>query len=221
MENLSQRQQEILDFIEQHIRIQGHSPSFREIAAKFDIAVSTVQDHIEALIKKKLLKKAPKHSRSFQVPLKENRIPIFAAAKAGSPGFVDEQPVDHLSIEGTLGLKSGDMGVYVKGDSMYDAGITDGSVVFFRRADYVKESDIIVARVDDGVTIKRFSRQGKRIVLKPENAQYKPIIADPEVQSFDVIGKVVCVVKNFASLKPGSRSGRGRGIVETGSKRMS
>jgi len=198
---MSERQREILDFIEQHIRIQGHSPSFREIASRFDLAVSTVQDHVEALIKKKLLKKVPNHSRSFQVPLKENRIPIFAAAKAGSPGFVDEQPVDYLSIEGTLGLKSGDMGVYVKGDSMYDAGITDGSVVFFRKTDYVRENDIVVARIDDGVTIKRFSRQGKKIVLKPENAQYKPIVVDPEAQSFDVIGKVLCVVRSFTKFK--------------------
>ncbi len=204
MENISDRQQEILDFIEQYVRTRGHSPSFREIAGKFDVAVGTVQDHIEALVKKKLLKKGSNLSRSFQVVLKSNTIPIFAFVKAGSPGLADEEPVDYLTIEGTLGVKAGDRGMMVRGDSMIDAGIIHGSIVFYRKVDYVNENAIVIARLGEGPVVKRFTRSGGRIVLKSENPHYKPIVVDPKDgdSNFEILGKVISVVKNYAKNKP-------------------
>ena len=80
---------------------------------------------------------------------------------------------------------------------MVNAGIADGSVVFFRKVQDVKDNDIVVARVEEGVTVKRYGRQGKKIVLKPDNPLHDPIVVDPAVDSFEVIGKVVSVIKNY------------------------
>lgn len=200
-ENISGEQGKALEFVKRFMKMNGYAPSFREIGEYLGVSVGTVQDHIDALVRKRFLKKDPDRSRSLQLVEEENRIPIYAFVKAGSPGVADEEPVDHLTIEGTLGLKSGDRGMLVKGDSMVDAGITNGSIVFYRKTDFVNENAIVIARVGGGPVVKRFSRSGGRIVLKSENPNYKPIVVDKKDDDFEILGKVVSVVKNYEKNK--------------------
>ena len=200
MEEMSKRQQKVLEFIENFGRDNGYSPSIREIAGEIGVTVGAIQKILRFLEKKRFITKEPMQSRAIRVLRKtsDDRIPIYAAARGGTPRIVDEEPQEYLDIRSTMGLKRGDRGVHVVGDSMVGAGIADGSVVFFRKIQEVREGDIVVARLEDGVTVKKFSRQGKKIVLKPENPLHEPIMVDTEVDSFDVLGKVVCVVKNYS-----------------------
>ena len=208
-ENIPERQRKVLDFIRRYLKMNAYAPSFREIGEELGITVGTVQDHIDALVRKRFLKKTPDRSRSLQLVEESKGIPIYAFVKAGPPGIAEEEPVDYLTIEETLGVKTGDRGMLVRGDSMIDAGITNGSIIFYRKADYVNENAIVIARVGGGPVVKRFSRSGGRIVLKSENPSYKPIVIDrkDEEADFEILGKVISVVKNYARLS-GEKSKR-------------
>ncbi len=208
---ISKRQQEVLEFIEHFGRDNGYSPSLREIAGKVGVTIGAIQKILRFLERKRFISKEPMQSRAIRVLRRDNedRIPIYAAARGGMPRVVDEEPQEYLDIKSTMGLKRGDKGVYVVGDSMSGAGIADGSVVFFRKVQEVREGDIVVARLEDGVTVKKYGRQGKRIVLRPENSFHEPITVDTEVDSFDILGKVVCVMKNYSQPNvTGFRRGR-------------
>ncbi|MFZ1080908.1 MAG: transcriptional repressor LexA [Candidatus Kryptoniota bacterium] len=204
MIEVTERQKETLDFIEGFVKEKGYAPSFREIANGIGVTVGAIQKLLEKLQRKGVIKKASGLSRGIRVLRKENSIPIFAFVKAGSPGIADEEPVDYLTIEGTLGVKAGDRGMLVRGDSMIDAGITHGSIVFYRKVDYINENAIVIARVGEGPVVKRFTRSGGRIVLKSENPHYKPIMVDPKDgdSNLEILGKVISVVKNYAKSKP-------------------
>jgi len=199
-DGISRRQQEVLEFIENFGRDNGYSPSIREIAGEVGVTVGAIQKILRFLEKKRFIAKEPMQSRAIRILRKTNddRIPIYAAARGGTPRVVDEEPQEYLDVKLTMGLKPGDKGVHVVGDSMIGAGIADGSVVFFRRVQEVREGDIVVARLEDGVTVKKYSRRGKTIILKPENPFHDPITVDTEVDSFDVLGKVICVLKNYS-----------------------
>ncbi len=199
-DGISKRQQEVLEFIEHFGRDNGYSPSLREIAGEVGVTVGAIQKILRLLEKKRFITKEPMQSRAIRILRKVNddRIPIYAAARGGTPRVVDEEPQEYLDIKSTMGLKRGDKGVHVVGDSMIDAGIADGSIVFFRKIQEVGEGDIVVARLEDGVTVKWYSRQGKKVILKPENPLHDPITVDTEVDSFDILGKVICVMKNYS-----------------------
>lgn len=200
MDGISKRQQGVLEFIENFGRDNGYSPSIREIAGEVGVTVGAIQKILRFLEKKRFITKEPMQSRAIRVlrKINDDRIPIYAAARGGMPRVVDEEPQEYLDIKLTMGLKRGDKGVHVVGDSMTGAGIADGSIVFFRKIQEVREGDIVVARLEDGVTVKKYSRQGKKVVLKPENPLHNPIVVDTEVDNFDVLGKVVCVMKNYS-----------------------
>ncbi len=197
MKEITERQKKALDFIEEFTRENGYAPSFREIGAAIGVTIGAVQKLLRMLEKKSLIRREAGRSRVLRVTRKESRIPIYAVARGGTPRIVDEEPKEYFDARGTLGLRSGDRGIYVVGDSMVNAGIADGSVVFFRKVQDVKDNDIVIARVEEGVTVKRYGRQGKKIVLKPDNPLHDPIVVDPAVDSFEVIGKVVSVIKNY------------------------
>jgi len=199
-DGISKRQQKVLEFIENFGRDNGYSPSLREIAGGVGVTVGAIQKILRFLERKRFITKEPMQSRAIRIlrKINDDRIPIYAAARGGTPRVVDEEPQEYLDIKSTMGLKRGDKGVHVVGDSMIGAGIADGSVVFFRKIQEVREGDIVVARLEDGVTVKKYSLQGKKVVLKPENPLHEPIMVDTEVDSFDILGKVVCAMKNYS-----------------------
>ena len=196
MENLTRRQTETLDFIEQFSDTKGYSPSLREIANGLGISLGTVQDRITALKRKNLITNEINRSRTLNLNNPNNRIPIYSAAKGGQPRIVDEEVKDFFDPKISLGLQSGDKGLEIDGDSMIGAGISHGSTIFFRLTKDIKEGDIIVIRVEDGVTVKTFSKKRNKIILKPQNPLYKPIELGSK-DDFEILGKVVCVVNKF------------------------
>lgn len=200
METLTRKQKETLDFIEQFSDSKGYSPSLREVAEGLRISLGTVQDRIAALKRKDFLTNEINLSRTLNINKFLNRIPIYSAAKAGQPRIVDEEIKDFFDPNTSLGLQTGDKALEIDGDSMIGAGIPDGSTIFFRLTKDIKENDIVVVRVDDGVTVKTFSKKRNKIILKPENSFYKPIELSAK-DNFEILGKVVCVVNRFQNRK--------------------
>ncbi|MGO9482134.1 MAG: transcriptional repressor LexA [Candidatus Kryptoniota bacterium] len=203
MIEISERQKETLGFIERFTKERGYSPSIREIAVGTEVTIGAVQKILNKLQEKGFIRKDAGLSRGIRLLKGEDRIPIFAFVKAGSPGFADEEPIDYLSTKDALGIKQGDRGMLVRGDSMVDAGITDGSIVFYRKTDSVNDNSIVIARVNGGPVVKRFKRTSGRIVLRSENPNYKPIILDrkDEGTDFEILGRVISVVKNYEKHK--------------------
>jgi repressor LexA len=198
---LTKKQKAVLDFIQQHIRSQGYPPTLREIAAHFKFrAVGTVQGYIRALTAKGYLTHDPDHARTLSVneyPGDPLHIPILGAVAAGQPVFSPE------NFDGTLpcGMLVSDPGrtfaLQIQGESMIDAGILDRDFVLVQTQVYYNNGDIVVARIDNEVTCKRFFREGNNTVrLVPENPAMEPMVFSSPT-SFDVLGKVIGVYRRL------------------------
>jgi len=201
MMEITKRQQEIVDFIKEFTREKGYAPTIREIADAFNVSLGAIQDIMNALLRKNLIQKEKGLSRAIRLVESDKRIPLYSAARGGIPRIVDEKPKEYLNPETALGVKPGDKALQIVGDSMIEVGITDGSIVFFRPTKDVQDGDIVVVRLDDGVTVKTFMRHGKKIVLKPENQNYEPITLEASVDNFEILGKVISVVNRFTKFK--------------------
>jgi repressor LexA len=198
---LTQKQKAVLDFIQDHSRTQGYPPTLREIAAHFKFrAVGTVQGYIRALTAKGYLTHDRDHARTLNVseyPGDPLHIPILGAVAAGQPVFAPE------NFSGTLpcGMLVADPGktfaLQVRGESMIDAGILDGDFVLVQTQVYYNNGDIVVARIDNEVTCKRFFREGGTTVrLVPENPTMEPMVFSSPA-SFDLLGKVIGVYRKL------------------------
>ena len=202
---LTDRQREILDFIQAFISDNSFPPTFREIASHFNIASTFgVKRHIDALVKKGYLSSISNSGRTLslvnQTVVKEEipfEIPIVGRVAAGYPILAEENIEGTLSIDPSLIRKKKDcFGLKVKGDSMINAGIFEGDLVIISPQKECTDGDIVVALLDDEATMKRFVKQGDRIYLKPENENYSVIDLN-KYANFSIIGKVVGVFRSY------------------------
>lgn len=200
---LTQKQQEVLDFIQTTFARQGMAPSVREIAEALGKSAQAIQQHIESLRAKGYLQHQPSKSRT-NVPKQSqpysferiNEVPILGRVQAGLPVLAEE------NIEGTLPLPrdwARDDKVFllrVKGDSMQDAHILSGDLALIRQQPTAENGEIVVARVHQlDATLKRFYRRADRVVLKAENAKYDPLEASGD--DVEVIGKLIGLYRKF------------------------
>lgn len=209
---LTDRQEEILNFIKEFLKISGYPPTLRQIGKQFGISSTFgVKRHLDALVKKGHLNIESNASRGISIIRDEsefplptlirdeevntNRIPIIGRVAAGSPILAEE------NIEGSVLIDPSFMGrardcfaLKVKGDSMINVGIFEGDLVIVSPQKTASTDDIIVARVDDEVTVKKYFTKGSEIKLIPENENYKPIIINQQ-NEFAIIGIVTGVVR--------------------------
>jgi len=198
---LTQKQQEVLDFIQSSFARQGVAPSVREIAEALGKSAQAIQQHIEILRTKGYLQYQPSKSRT-NVPTQSqlytseriNEVPILGRVQAGLPVLAEE------NLEGTLPLPRDwarddkDFLLRVKGDSMKDAHILSGDLALIRQQPTAENGEIVVARVQQSdATLKRFYRRANRVVLKAENAKYDPIEATGD--EVEVIGKLIGIYR--------------------------
>jgi repressor LexA len=201
---LTQRQEEILNFINQYVNDNGFPPSVREIGRQFGIYPATVQDHITALERKGYLQKKRFQSRTLSVPAASRRqlerqggagIPIVGRVAAGLPLLAQENIEDmiHLPKEWA---PAGAFLLKVQGNSMEGAHILDGDYVLVHPQKTAANGEIVVALIGDEATVKRFYRTESGITLKAENPRYQPIeIERNEAASFNIVGKVMGVFR--------------------------
>lgn len=202
---LYRRQRQIVDFLTQYIQQQGFSPTLLEIAQAIGVtSLATVHEHLAALEKKGVIRKFEGAVRGIElIDRKVSKsslgvqLPVMGYIAAGSPIVPFTDPNAMLSI--APDMLSGKRRAYVlqvKGQSMIDDGILDGDYVVVEEQEEVKNGDIVVALLENGLaTLKRFFREATRIRLEPANAQMQPIFAT----RVRVQGKVVGVVRKFRS----------------------
>lgn len=206
--DLTDKQKEILSFIQEFIELNGYSPSYREIGKHFNIASTFgVKRHIDALIKKGFLNSESNISRTLSVinndshPASKNsadnsiEIPVVGRVAAGFPILAQENIEGTLTLEASLISKSkGCFGLKVKGDSMINAGIFEGDTVVVNPQTDANNGEIIVALLGDEATLKRLGKRNNEMELIPENDKY-PIIPLNNREDFSIIGKVIGVFR--------------------------
>jgi repressor LexA len=193
---LTDRQQEIWNFLVEYVDGHGYPPTVREIGEAVGLASpSTVHAHLANLERAGLIKRDPSKPRALELVGRENRVvshqaqaqllpaagvhtlPLVGEIAAGGPLLAEENIEDHLSVPETM---KGDFLLRVKGESMIQAGILDGDIVVVQRADDARDGEIVVAlagedEAADEATVKTFYREQDRIRLQPENDSLEPI----------------------------------------------
>lgn len=205
---LTDRQEEILNFIEQFRDEMGYPPTLREIGKKFDISSTFgVKRHLDALVKKGYLNVESKSSRGislikdetsadFSEKGKSNEIPIVGRVAAGFPILAEQNIEGKITIDSNFVKKAEDcFALKVKGDSMIDNGIFEGDLVIVnpKSIDAVN-GEIVVAMLDGEATVKTFEKKNNNIKLIPGNTKYEPIEVDFN-KEFSIVGKVVGVMR--------------------------
>ncbi len=206
---LTDRQQEILDFIQEYISIKGFPPTFREIAKHFNLASTFgVKRHIDALVKKGFLSNESKTSRTLSllgdVYNKPKQaldnvigIPIVGRVAAGQPILAEENIEGNLLLDVSMvKSKTECFGLKVRGDSMINAGIFEGDLVIVSPQQNAINGDIVVALLHDEATMKRFIINENIIYLMPKNEKYQPIEVNQR-EDFSIVGKVIGVFRTY------------------------
>ena len=201
MKELTSRQREILQFISDYIENNSFPPTVRETAAHFSVSIKAIQDHFTALSKKGYLFKDEKRSRSLKVLGNVNKktregykIPVLGSVAAGKPIFCEENYEDTIYLSEPF-IKPGNsyFALHVRGTSMINAGINDGDLAIIKQQSTANDGDIIVAIIDDSVTLKRFYKESTRIRLQAENPEFNPIYS----QDVKVLGKLSHIIRKY------------------------
>lgn len=200
MPTLTKKQKEVYDFIEDQIDENGYAPSLPEIRDHFQIsAVSTVHEHVTALVKKGFLKRAKNVSRSLELVGQRltdmMEIPLVGTITAGKPIEAIEIPDQVVEIAKDRRFQEGELyALKVHGNSMIGDGIFDGDFAIIKKQDYAADGDTVVAVIDDNeATLKRFYREKDRIRLQPANPTFSPIYR----KDVEIRGVVVKIIREF------------------------
>ena len=195
---LTEKQQAILDFIQDHLETHQYPPSIREIGKHFGIYPATVQDHIAAIERKGFLQRKRFQSRTLSVSSsRRGGIPIVGTVAAGVPILAEENIEDSIHLPDRWSA-TGSFLLKVKGDSMIGAHILNGDYVLVRPDTAPRAGEIVVALLGDEATVKRFYKNSKGITLKPENERLKPIEIsneDAAAKGFRILGTVTGVLR--------------------------
>lgn len=201
---LTASQQRVYDCIQRHLEQHGRAPTLREIAQDLGLAShSSAQDHVEALLRKGVLERLP-HHRGLRLPDRSRasaatRLPLVGRVAAGSPILAAENLEGELGVDAALFRPRADYLLRVVGLSMRDAGILDGDLIAVHRSATAEHGRIVVARLDDEVTVKRFDHRGGRVRLLPANPDFAPIEVDPARHAFAIEGLYVGLVRPAVS----------------------
>jgi len=199
---LTARQRQILDWIRSFVDSSGMSPTRAEIAVGLGFSTpSSAEDHLQALAKKGAIEIVPGAARGLRlkdmpgIPV-QGTLPLVGRVAAGNPILAAQHIEAHYRVDPALFTPRADFLLRVRGSSMKDAGILDGDLLAVHKAAEARQGQIVVARLDDEVTVKRFKRRAHEITLLPENADFAPIVVDTRVTSFAIEGIAVGLVRN-------------------------
>ena len=204
MAQLTPRQAQILNMIQEFISDSGMPPTRAEIARELGFkSANAAEDHLRALQRKGVLDLIPGTSRGIQLKdsLRDQLgLPLIGRVAAGSPILAEEHIETHYKLDSALFKPKPHYLLRVQGMSMKDAGILDGDLVVVHRTPEVRSRQIVVARVEDEVTVKRYRQEGSVVWLLPENEDFEPIRIDLNEQEMVIEGVVVGVIRDGVSL---------------------
>ena len=198
MFKLTKRQTEILDLIKSHIEGTGFPPTRAEIARTFGFrSPNAAEEHLRALARKGAIEITPGASRGIRIPGTEFAgLPIVGQVAAGSPILAQEHIENHLSINPAFFSPRADFMLRVIGMSMKNIGILDGDLLAVHKTSTAVNGQIVVARIDDEVTVKRFEQVKNKVYLHPENEAFQTIEVDLNVDAFAIEGLSVGIIRN-------------------------
>ncbi|KVX01997.1 MULTISPECIES: transcriptional repressor LexA [Shewanella] len=200
MRPLTPRQAEILDLIKNNIAETGMPPTRAEIANRLGFkSANAAEEHLKALAKKGFIEIMPGTSRGIRLPHEEQvetGLPLIGQVAAGEPILAQEHVEQYYQVDPNMFKPAADFLLRVRGDSMKNIGILEGDLLAVHKMQQARNGQVVVARVDDDVTVKRFEQKGNVIYLHAENEDYNPIKVDLSCQSLTIEGLAVGVIRN-------------------------
>lgn len=201
---LTQRQLDIFNFIRSHIAAEGMPPTRAEISAAFGFAsANAAESHLRALAQKGAIRLESGSARGIRLVqdlLEETAaagLPLIGRVAAGSPILAQEHIQRHLPVDPAMFSPRADYLLQVRGLSMINIGIMEGDLLAVHRCNEARDGQIVVARVDDDVTVKRFQRRAQGIVeLIAENPDFEPIVVDTRERSLIIEGLAVGLIRD-------------------------
>lgn len=200
MQPLTPRQAQILELIRTHIAETGYPPTRANIAEQLGFkSPNAAEEHLKALARKGAIEVIPGTSRGIRLPEVETGIPIVGRVAAGHPILATEHIEDRIELPPGFFRPHADFLLRVKGDSMINAGILDGDLLAVHRTRDAANGQIVVARIDEEVTVKRLqrTRNRNRVLLVAENPAYDPIEVDLSTTPFVIEGLSVGVIRHM------------------------
>ncbi|MEM5527732.1 transcriptional repressor LexA [Gammaproteobacteria bacterium AS21] len=196
---LTKRQTDVFNCIKSHIEETGYPPTRADIARSLGFkSTNAAEEHLKALAKKGAIEIIAGTSRGIRIPMLEQQelgLPIIGRVAAGSPILAQEHIEEHCTISSSFFSPSADYLLRVQGTSMKDIGIMDGDLLAVHQCKEARDGQIVVARIDDEVTVKRYKREGNIIYLIAENEEFSPIVIDLAEQEISIEGLGVGVIR--------------------------
>ncbi len=209
MKNLTHRQQQVLDYIRDHISVKGYPPTLREIAARFGLSgPRAAVKHLDALQRKGHIRRSPGSSRGIGIlsqnytPQMSNQgditgsrgIPILGSVPAGPLDLAVQEEENTLILDPSI-ADEGTFLLKVKGDSMTGDHILPGDMVLVNKQDYAEEGDLVVVLIGEEATLKRFRLDGKKMILLPSNPDHQPLVIESNSEEIRIVGKIKAVIR--------------------------
>lgn len=198
MKGLTKRQQQVLDMIRDFMDEYNMPPTRVEIADAMGFrSANAAEDHLKALLNKGAIEMYTGSSRGIRIVNEaEEGLPVIGRVAAGNPILAEENIEDHYKMDAEIFYPAADYLLRVKGMSMRDVGIVNGDLLAVHRTTEVTSGQIVVARVGDEVTVKRFRRRGNKVRLMPENEDFEPIEVDLRDEDLTIEGLAVGVIRD-------------------------
>lgn len=203
MKPLTPRQQQVLDLIRDKIDVTGMPPTRAEIARELGFrSANAAEEHLKALAKKQAIEIIPGASRGIRILLQEGAaneemgLPLIGQVAAGEPILAQEHVEANYKVDPSMFRPQADFLLRVQGESMKDIGIMDGDLLAVHKTQDVRDGQVVVARVDDDVTVKRLERKGATVLLHAENEEFSPIQVDLASQHLAIEGIAVGIIRN-------------------------
>jgi len=195
---LTKSQQRVLSAVREFLHDNAYPPTLAELAQVLKINVNAVRGHLLTLDRKQVLRYVPNTSRGIEVlQAKPKGIPIYGYVPAGHPFMSQENIVDTFEVRRYISGSNDVFGVYVRGDSMKDADLATGDLLFVDPNVEARSGRMVVALVEGEPTVKWFQKTGTSVSLVPANPKYKPIIVSAHDENFKVLGVVVGMMRSM------------------------
>lgn len=201
MRPLTKRQEQVFELIKVFIKDTGMPPTRVEIADALGFkSANAAEEHLKALAKKGVIEMVPGASRGIRLvddgSSEDTGLPLIGKVAAGEPILAQEHIESHFDVDPTLFKPAADYLLRVDGMSMKDIGILDGDLLAVHKAQVAQNGQVVVARVDNDVTVKRLEQKGSKVYLHAENEEFSAIEVDLEHESFAIEGLAVGVIRN-------------------------
>lgn len=206
MKPLTARQQEVYDFLKHHLETTGMPPTRAEISKELGFrSPNAAEEHLKALAKKGVIEIVSGASRGIRLLLEDNNVeeepglPLIGRVAAGEPILAEQHIEGTYHVDPTMFKPQADFLLKVYGQSMKDIGILDGDLLAVHSTKDVRNGQVVVARIEDEVTVKRLERKGSIIYLHAENEEFAPIVVDlTQCPHFEIEGIAVGIIRNNA-----------------------